>query len=112
MENKTGKIHHENNWRNDFDQVCLEVFSMLEENNHMEEKNAIDAERHAMRTKIVAVGDDMSSLRNELRQLREQSAAMTATKSAMRTTTSAKPCDKCNVPHRGKCCRKTISAAS
>eukprot|EP00965_Chrysotila_dentata_P251905 6210351-Pleurochrysis_carterae.AAC.1 len=28
-------------------------------------------------------------------------AAMTTIKSAMRTTTNTKPCDKCNVPHRG-----------
>eukprot|EP00965_Chrysotila_dentata_P229218 6197056-Pleurochrysis_carterae.AAC.2 len=32
---KTGKIH-QSKWRDDFDQVCLEVFSMLEENDRME----------------------------------------------------------------------------
>eukprot|EP00965_Chrysotila_dentata_P109616 3622942-Pleurochrysis_carterae.AAC.1 len=29
-------------------------------------------------------------------------ATMTTTKSVLRTTTSAKPCDKYNVPHRGE----------
>eukprot|EP00965_Chrysotila_dentata_P179449 5926139-Pleurochrysis_carterae.AAC.2 len=84
---KTGKIN-QSKWRNDFDQVCLEVFSMLKENSRMEGKNAIDAKRRALRTKTVAAGDDMSSLRNELRQLREQIAAMTTTKSVLRATTS------------------------
>eukprot|EP00965_Chrysotila_dentata_P125586 4152350-Pleurochrysis_carterae.AAC.1 len=32
---KTGKIH-QSKWRDVFDQVCLEVFSMLEENDRME----------------------------------------------------------------------------
>eukprot|EP00965_Chrysotila_dentata_P258322 6213184-Pleurochrysis_carterae.AAC.1 len=27
----------------------------------------------------------------------------------MRTTTSAKPCDKCNMPHRGECYGETIA---
>eukprot|EP00965_Chrysotila_dentata_P164716 5438693-Pleurochrysis_carterae.AAC.2 len=58
----------------------------------MEGKNAIDAERRAMRTKTIATGDDVTFLRDELRQLREQMAAMTSTKAAMRTTTNAKPC--------------------
>eukprot|EP00965_Chrysotila_dentata_P050809 1684530-Pleurochrysis_carterae.AAC.1 len=84
---------------------------MLEENDRVEGKNAVDAKGRAIRTKTVSVGDDMSSLRNELRQLREQMVAMTTTKSVMRTTTSVKPCDKCNLPHcgvrvlrRGQCC--------
>eukprot|EP00965_Chrysotila_dentata_P131869 4359554-Pleurochrysis_carterae.AAC.1 len=65
-----------------------------------------------MRTKTVAVGDDdMSSLRNELRELREQMAAMGIT-SVMRTTTSAKPCDKCNVPHCGKCYGEAIATGN
>eukprot|EP00965_Chrysotila_dentata_P103921 3431776-Pleurochrysis_carterae.AAC.1 len=51
---------------------------MLEENDRrMEGKNAIDPERRAMRTKTIAAGDDVTSLRDELRQLREQMAAMT-----------------------------------
>eukprot|EP00959_Pyramimonas_sp_CCMP1952_P309749 6481964-Pyramimonas_sp.AAC.1 len=36
-------------------------------------------------------------------------AAMTTTKAAMRTTTNAKPCDKCNVPHRGECYGEAIA---
>eukprot|EP00965_Chrysotila_dentata_P119690 3957170-Pleurochrysis_carterae.AAC.1 len=43
----------------------------------MEGKNAIDAERRAMRTKTVVAGDNVTSLCDELRQLREQMAAMT-----------------------------------
>eukprot|EP00965_Chrysotila_dentata_P259463 6213573-Pleurochrysis_carterae.AAC.1 len=82
---------------------------MLEENDRMEGKDAIDAERRVMRTKTVVAGDDVTSLRNELRQLREQIAAMTTIKSAMRTTTNAKPCNKCNVPHRGECYGKAIA---
>eukprot|EP00965_Chrysotila_dentata_P008073 263079-Pleurochrysis_carterae.AAC.1 len=36
-------------------------------------------------------------------------AAMTTIKSAMRTTTSAKLCDECNVPHRGECYDEAIA---
>eukprot|EP00965_Chrysotila_dentata_P038556 1280929-Pleurochrysis_carterae.AAC.2 len=36
-------------------------------------------------------------------------AAMTTTKSVMRTTTSAKPCDKCSVPHGGECYSEAIA---
>eukprot|EP00965_Chrysotila_dentata_P175096 5780000-Pleurochrysis_carterae.AAC.1 len=107
----TGKVH-QSKWRDDFDQVCLGVISMFEENDRMlEGKNAIDAERRAMRTKTAAVGDDMSSLRNELRQLREQMTAMTTTKSATRTTTSAKLCNNCKVPHRGECYGEAIATS-
>eukprot|EP00965_Chrysotila_dentata_P242806 6205066-Pleurochrysis_carterae.AAC.3 len=75
----------------------------------MEGKNAIEAERRAMRTKTIAVGNDLSSMRNELRQLREQIAAMATTKSVMmHTTTSAKPYDKCNVPHHIECYGEAI----
>eukprot|EP00965_Chrysotila_dentata_P151983 5022313-Pleurochrysis_carterae.AAC.1 len=81
---------------------CNEVFSMLEENDRMEGKNAINAERRALRTKTVVAGDDVTSQRDELRQLREQMAAMTTIKSAMRTTTNGKPYDECKVPHRGE----------
>eukprot|EP00965_Chrysotila_dentata_P123991 4098292-Pleurochrysis_carterae.AAC.1 len=97
---KTGNIR-QSAWSDDFDQVCIKVFSMLEKNDRMEGKNAIDAECWAMRTKTITAGDDVTSLCDELRQLREQMAAMTTIKAAMRTTTNAKPCDKCNVPHRG-----------
>eukprot|EP00965_Chrysotila_dentata_P008633 280789-Pleurochrysis_carterae.AAC.2 len=85
---------------------------MLEETDRMEGKNANDAERRAMRTKTVATGDDMSSLRNELCQPREQMAAMITTKSVMRTTTSAKSYDKCSVPHRGECYGEAIATGN
>eukprot|EP00965_Chrysotila_dentata_P134378 4443637-Pleurochrysis_carterae.AAC.2 len=69
----------------------------------MEGKNARDPKRRAMRIKTVAAGDvDVTSLRDELRQLREQIAAMTTIKLAMRTTTNAKPYNKCNGVSVGK----------
>eukprot|EP00965_Chrysotila_dentata_P022024 729550-Pleurochrysis_carterae.AAC.1 len=48
------------------------------------------------------------SVRPVVRQLCKQMAAMTTTKAAMRTTTNNKPCDKCNVPHRGECYGEAI----
>eukprot|EP00965_Chrysotila_dentata_P260276 6213845-Pleurochrysis_carterae.AAC.3 len=86
---------------------------MFEENDCMEGKSAIDAEWRAMSTKTVAVGDDISSLRNELRQLHEQMAAMFTTKAVMQTTiiapnlaTSA-TCPY--LPHRGECYGEAIA---
>eukprot|EP00965_Chrysotila_dentata_P213024 6187391-Pleurochrysis_carterae.AAC.2 len=72
---------------------------MLEAKNRIDgrQERYIDAERCAIGTKTVAAGDDMSSLRNELHQLRQQMAAMTTIKSVMRTTTSAKPYDTYNL---------------
>eukprot|EP00965_Chrysotila_dentata_P087659 2893858-Pleurochrysis_carterae.AAC.3 len=88
---KTGKIS-QSAWRDDFDQVCIEVFSMLEENDQMDEgKNAIDAECWAMRTETVAAEDDLTSLCDEPWQVREQMAATITIKPAMHTTTNAKP---------------------
>eukprot|EP00965_Chrysotila_dentata_P143378 4737487-Pleurochrysis_carterae.AAC.1 len=100
---KTGKIR-QSAWRDDFEQVCFEIFCMLEENDWMEDKNAINTERWVLRTKTAVAGDDVTSLRDELRQLRELMAAMTTIKSAMRTTTNSKSCNKCNVPHLGEWC--------